>query len=39
MSIQCLSLQAIGDRYWKLKVTNFDREHTATCVLTMDYVT
>jgi hypothetical protein len=23
-------LQAVGDRYWKLKVTNFDREHTAT---------
>gem|GEM_PF-3456471 len=30
-------LQAVGDRYWKLKVTNFDREHRATCELTIDY--
>jgi hypothetical protein len=30
-------LQAIGDRYWHMKVTNFDAEHTATCELTIDY--
>jgi hypothetical protein len=30
-------LRAVGDRYWKIHVTNFDQEHPASCVLTITY--
>jgi hypothetical protein len=30
-------IQAIGDWYWVLRVTNFDTDHTAACVLTIAY--
>lgn len=30
-------LSAMGDWYWKLKVTNFDREHTVECALQIAY--
>jgi hypothetical protein len=32
-----MDLQAVGDRYWKIHVTNFDQEHPATCELTIAY--
>ena len=27
----------IGDRYWRLRVVNFDKEHTADCTLRIEY--
>ena len=30
-------LKRIGDNYWTLSVTNFDRDNVATCVLDVQY--
>ncbi len=35
--ITAADLKAIGNRYWSLKVTNFDRENPATCTLHVYY--
>ena len=35
--ITAADLKAIGNRYWSLEVTNFDRENPATCTLHVYY--
>jgi len=30
-------ISILGDRYWRLKVTNFDRRNTADCLLNIQY--
>jgi hypothetical protein len=30
-------LKTIGDRYWSLKVTNFDRKNASQCTLKVQY--
>jgi len=37
IEITAADLQAVGDRYWKIGVTNFDTDHPATCELTVAY--
>jgi hypothetical protein len=37
VDITAEDLQAVGDRYWHLRVVNFDTAHPATCELTLTY--